>query len=118
MFWIEFLFAVILTELFTELVIKSVVFRPVRGRIKKLGKWFAELFSCGYCFSLWAAYGVVLLLQLAYDFTGWYWVDLALTGFVVHRLANYLHNFSDKWLDKYYDLRFTNSGPDAPEGDD
>ena len=118
MFWVTFLFAVILTELLTELVIKSAVFRPARDRIKKLGKPFAELFSCGYCFSVWASYGVVLLLGLAYDFTGGYYLDLALTGLVVHRLSNYLHNFVDKWLDKYYDMRFINSGSDDPEGND
>jgi hypothetical protein len=109
MFWVEFIFAVILTELLTELVIKSVLFRPIRERIKGLGSWFKEFFSCGYCFSVWAAYGVVLLLQLTYDFTGWFWLDLSLMGFIVHRLSNFLHNFNDKYLDKYYDLRFVNS---------
>ncbi len=117
MFWVTLLFAVILTELLTEFVIKSVVFRPVRDLIKKLGGWFAELFSCGYCFSVWSAYGVVLLLGLAYNFTGWYYVDLTLTGLIVHRLSNYLHNFNDKFLDKYYDVRFINSGSDPEEND-
>ena len=118
MFWIEFALAIILTELATELVIKSVIFKPIRERIKKLGQWFEELFSCGYCFSFWVACGVVLLLQLVYDFTGYYWVDLSLTGLVVHRLSNYLHNFNDKWLDKYYDIRFVNSESDDSEGTD
>lgn len=102
MFWVELIFAVILTELFTELVVKSVVFRPIRERIQSLGRWFKDLLACGYCFSVWASYGVVLLLGLAYDFTGWYYLDLTLTGFIVHRLSNYLHNFNDCWLDKYY----------------
>jgi hypothetical protein len=118
MFWVEFILAVVLTELVTELVVKSAVFRPIRERIKKLGSWFRELFSCGYCFSFWAAYGVVLLLQLAYDFTGYLWVDLSLTGLVIHRLSNYLHNFDDKWLNKYYDVRFVNSEPNDSEGTD
>lgn len=115
MFWVELVFAVILTELFTELAIKSVVFRPIRERIKKLCSWLNDLFACGYCFSIWGSYGVVLLLGLAYNFTGWYYIDLTLTGFIVHRLSNYLHNFNDKWLDKYYDMRFINSGSDDPE---
>ncbi len=117
MFWIEFCLAVILTELLTELVIKSVIFRPIRDRIKNLGGYLSELFSCGYCFSFWAASGVVLLLGLAYNFTDYYLVDLTLTGLVVHRLSNYLHNFVDKWLDKYYDTRYVNSGPEGPESD-
>ncbi len=117
MFWISLLLAVVLTELLTEFVIKSVVFRPAREQIKKLGAWFAQLFSCGYCFSVWSAYGVVLLLGLAYNFTGWYYVDLTLTGLIVHRLSNYLHNFNDKWLDKYYDVRFINSDHSSEEND-
>ena len=118
MFWIELLLAVILTELVTELVIKSVIFSPLRERIKKLGTYINDLFSCGYCFSVWSAYGVVILLNLAYDFTGWYYVDLTLTGLVVHRLSNYLHNFNDKYLDKYYDVRFINSEAHASEEKD
>lgn len=102
MFWVSLLFAVVLTELLTEFVIKSVIFRPARDQIKKLGAWFAELFSCGYCFSVWSAYGVVFLLDLSYNFTGWHYVNLTLTGLIVHRLSNYLHNFNDCWLDKYY----------------
>ena len=118
MFWVTLLFAVILTELLTEFVIKSVVFKPVRDRIKGLHKYLAALFSCGYCFSVWSSYGVVLLLGLVYNFTGWYWADLTLTGLVVHRLSNYLHNFNDKHLDKYYDVRYVSSGSDDPEEND
>ena len=94
------------------MVIKSVVFRPVREQIKKLGKYFSEFISCGYCFSVWSSYGVVFLLGLAYDFTGWYWVDMTITGLIVHRLSNYLHNFNDRWLDKYYSLSHVNSEKD------
>lgn len=32
MFWITLLFAVILTELITELVIKSILLKPIRDR--------------------------------------------------------------------------------------
>ncbi len=117
MFWIDLLLAVILTELITELVIKSIIFKPIRERIKGLHGWLAELLNCGYCFSVWAAYGIVILMGLVYNFTDYYVVDLTLTGLVVHRLSNYLHNFVDKWLDKYYDARFINSGPEDPESD-
>lgn len=111
---IKFTLAIILTELITELIVKSVIFRPVRERLKSLNGWFKELLSCGYCTSVWVAFGVAILLQLAYNLTGWFLVDLGLTAFVVHRLSNYLHNFNDKWLDKYYDVRFVNS--EHPEG--
>jgi hypothetical protein len=110
---IEFLFAVLLTELLTELVIKSVLFKPLRKKLPNFfipfHEWVKELLGCGYCFSVWVAFGVAFLLQVAYDLTGWYPVDLALTALVIHRVSNYLHNFNDCWLDKYYNLTRVNS---------
>jgi hypothetical protein len=114
---LKFLAAVLLTEQLTELVIKSEIIRPVRDFIKSRVSWLKTFFSCGYCFSVWAALGVVLLFGLAYNLTGWYWVDLVITSFLIHRLSNYLHNFNDKYLDKYYDTRYINSGH-MPEGEE
>ena len=109
MFWFGLIFAVILTELLTELVIKSEIFEPIRNWIFKLGDWFEKLFKCGYCFSVWVAFGVVFLTQLSYPLTGSLWLDLGLTALVVHRLSNILHNVIDKWTDKYYDVRYINT---------
>lgn len=100
---------VLLTELITELVIKSIIFKPLRVKVKSISPWFKDLFSCGYCFSVWVAFGVVFTLQLSYNFTGNPWVDLTIMSLITHRLSNYLHNFNDKVLDKYYDTHFVNS---------
>ena len=117
MFWIEFFLVVILTELFTELFVKSIIFKPVRDKIKSLHRWFDDLLSCGYCTSVWVAFGLAIVLKLAYPFTGTLFVDLPLTAFIAHRLSNFLHNFNDKWLDKMYDVRFINSEhDDSSEG--
>lgn len=106
---IQVLFCIILTELITELVVKSEIFKPIRNLIFRLGNWFQKLFSCGYCFSVWAAFGVVLLTQTSYPLTGNKVLDLGLMALVVHRLANVLHNVIDKWTDKYYDVRYVNT---------
>lgn len=113
---LKFALAVVLTELLTELAIKSVLLKPPRDALSGLSSWLKELFSCGYCFSVWAAWGVVFVLQLAPGLTEWYWLNLGLTGLAVHRLSNYLHNFNDKWLDKYYDMRFVNTEHESSEG--
>ncbi len=105
----QIVFVIILTELTTELIIKSEIFKPVRNLIFKLGDWFTKLFSCGYCFSVWAAAAVVFLTNTSYPLTSNHWLDLGLMALVVHRLSNYLHNFNDKFLDKYYDVRFVNT---------
>ena len=101
---------VLLTELSVELVIKSEIFRPVREKVFFiLGDWFKKLFTCGYCFSVWAAFGVVFLTNTSYPLTGNSYVDLALCALVVHRLSNVLHNVIDKVTDKYYDVRYVNT---------
>ena len=104
-----FIFLIILTELLTELVIKSQIFKPLRNWIKGWGSWFAELFSCGYCFSVWAAFFVVIVGGLSVPITEHNLLNTVLTSLVVHRLSNILHNIIDKWTDKYYDMRFVNS---------
>jgi len=114
---LKFLFAVLLTELLTELVIKSEISKPARDFIKSGGSWLKTLFSCGYCFSVWTAFGVAFSFGLAYNLTGVYWADLAITSLLIHRLSNYLHNFNDKYLDKYYDMRYVNSGSPPEEED-
>ncbi len=107
---IQVLFCILLTETVTELVGKSEIFKPIRNMFFKLGSWVKKLIQCGYCLSLWAAAGVVLLTNTSYPLTGNHWLDLGLMSLVVHRLSNYLHNFNDKYLDKYYDTRYINSG--------
>jgi hypothetical protein len=106
---IQIFFCVVLTELLTELAIKSQIFKPVREQLFRLGKWFHELFTCGYCFSVWAAFGVVFLTETSYPLSGNKFLDLGLMALVIHRLSNILHNVIDKWTDKYYDTRYVNT---------
>jgi hypothetical protein len=108
-FFLQLLGLVLVTEAIVELVIKSEIFRPVREQIFKAGDWFKKLFSCGYCFSVWVATGLVFLSQTSYPLVGNKFLDLALAALVVHRLSNILHNVIDKWTDKYYDMRYVNT---------
>ena len=109
-------FLVVLTEALTELAIKSEIFKTAREKISSLNNWLKTLLSCGYCFSVWVAFGVVFSAQISYPLVGNHWIDLGLTALVVHRLSNILHNVIDKWTDKYYDMRFINS--EQGEGSD
>jgi hypothetical protein len=102
--------AALVTEAITELVIKSEIFKPFREIIFKLGSWFEKLFTCGYCFSVWAALLVVLVFPATVlhvsDIIG---VDMGIAVLIIHRLSNVIHNITDKWTDKYYDLRYINT---------
>lgn len=109
MFFVKFALSVVLVELLTELIVKSEIAKPLRKKIKGINSWFRELFSCGYCMSVWVAFGVAILTGVSYSFTGVFPVDVGITAFILHRFSNYLHNFNDKWLDKYYDTRFVNA---------
>ena len=106
--FIQIFCVIILTEALTELVVKSEIFKPVRQFVSKWN-WFRELFNCGYCLSVWMAFGVVFLTQTSYPLVGNHWLDLGLMALVVHRASNVLHNVIDKWTDKYYDVRYINS---------
>ncbi len=108
-FFIQLFLIVILTEAVTELTVKSDIFKPVRDLFFKLGDWAKTLFSCGYCFSVWVAVGVVFATNTYYSLTDIHMVDLGLMSLVVHRLSNILHNSIDKWTDKYYDTKYVNT---------
>lgn len=128
---IEFLLGIILCELITELVIKSEIFEPITNVFKtRMDKnrflWFlGSLFSCGYCFSVWVGVFIAIILNITlidnfifgYGKLG-YGLDLILSGLIIHRCSNILHNVIDKWTNKFYDLRFRKSDDFLIEGDD
>ncbi len=114
MLWILLLFAIsFATEAVVELIVKSEIFAPIRRLVSKLGSWTTELFKCGYCFSVWVALGwitaVPAVIIPASTYPG---VNVLLTLLVVHRTSNIIHNVIDKWTDKYYDMRYTNTDKD------
>jgi ABC-type iron transport system FetAB permease component len=97
------------TEAVVELLVKSVVFEPVRKFVSRVN-WFKQLFSCGYCMSVWVAAAAVACVPVAVmPLSDFVLVNILATTLVVHRLSNVMHNVIDKWTDKYYDMRFVNT---------
>lgn len=99
-----FVCCVVFTEAVTELLTKSLIFSGIREKIVGKGGFLASLISCGYCTSVWVSlapslFFVSIMHNLNYvQFLGlWFFIAI-----VVHRSSNYLHNFNDKWLDKFY----------------
>ncbi len=114
---LSFIFTLLLlalaTEAAVELVIKSSIFESIRKHISKLGSWPEELLKCGYCFSVWIAAGIILVVpSTIINVSPWLAVNFLITVLIVHRLSNITHNVIDKWTDKYYDLRYTNTVKD------
>lgn len=97
--------SVVFVEGLTELVRKAVIFDRPREFVKR-NNFFDALLSCGYCTSVWAAMLPASLVFLI-GANLWFYEQVFLFIFftiVLHRLANYLHNFNDKHLDKYYEV--------------
>jgi hypothetical protein len=102
-----FLLSVVFVEGATELVTKSLIFKPVREMLP-VGSFVWQGIHCGHCTSVWMAMLPALTLALFTPFLPIYFFPMTTIFFVVvlQRLANYLHHFVDKFLDKYYDPRF------------
>ena len=100
--------AAVFTEGFTELCLKSAIFSSLRDELRDKSSFLDSLLSCGFCFSMWAACIPSLFFTLFFFYINAYFVipQFLITVIVVQRLSNYLHNFNDKFLDKYYDPRF------------
>ena len=99
----------IMAETLTELAVKSQIFLTTRTWLSGKSDFLKELLHCGYCFSVWMAFFVIVVTGLFIPLTGRAILDGFITLLVVHRLSNVLHNVIDKWTDKYYDTRFINT---------
>jgi len=100
---------VVLTEATTQLVTKSTIFYKFREIIEKKSEFFGELFTCGYCFSVWASifWNLVFhLLEISIILVDYWFINFFISVIVVHRLSNYLHGFSDRFLDTRKDIRY------------
>ena len=91
----------------TELLCKSKFFSWFREWLKLNSSFLGELISCGYCTSVWVANLPAFLVAGLFPLSWFHTPVIFLISLVFfHRIANYLHNFNDKFLDKYYDPRF------------
>lgn len=100
----------LLVETITEVTIKSLIFKPLRLRISEISNRFKELLSCGYCFSFWVSFFTVLIFSsLKPEIVENDFLNFVVTVLIVQRLSNFIHNFNDCWLDKYYNSFRTNS---------
>ena len=80
MIWV---IAVMATEAITEILLESALLDKPRAYLTK--RWFfKELLGCGWCLSVWVAAAVVGVIAVG--------LKIILIPFVVHRIANVLHD--------------------------
>lgn len=108
--WVATILAVVAIESITEIIIDSRLFKPMRRKIKKKWRKISEAeyqyskierrvffflnawVSCGYCLSY--VVSAVAALFVAIRMSGYPLVDFFFTMFILGRLANWLHEFT------------------------
>jgi len=97
------LILVVFIEATTELICKSLIFSKVREKLVSVHPFIAAMIKCGYCTSVWVAIFPAIYCAYLFDPRWWEFPPLFVVFMLVlHRLSNYLHNFNDKYLDKFY----------------
>jgi len=90
--------AVVATEAITEILLHSNLFRRPRKFLARAW-FFREIFSCGWCLSVWVATVVCITI-----YTGLWYILLPL---LIHRLSNLFHVAYEivrkiRWLPKWH----------------
>jgi hypothetical protein len=113
-FFLVLLVCIFFVEGITELLVKSKFFSSFREFFKRrqsenIYRFIHEVISCPYCTSVWVSLFIIILIYMVSFFTGFNFsfvgfapLDLFLLVVLTHRLSNHLHNFCDKYLDKFY----------------
>lgn len=97
-------FLVILVESVTEIITSSTLFQPVRNWLAKkafdssVASFFSKLIQCGYCASVWIAFSCAWILQ--FNLVNFF-IDWVIFAFVLHRLANFWHEFLSRWFSRH-----------------
>lgn len=95
-------------EAVVELVSKSVFFSFLRTYLlnstNRVKHFFGEAIKCPYCCSVWVSFILTLVLFVFVTpvLTSVVVIDFVLFLLVVHRLSNYVHDFSDRYISKDY----------------
>lgn len=110
---------VLLTETLTQLAIKADIFNSIRDYLRSKSSFLDELLICGYCFSVWAAIAVNLVVYTAGDPLIYIkfnnlgaldtFINFCVSVLITHRLSNYLHGVSDRFFDTQKDIRYNNN---------
>ena len=79
----RWILAIICVEALTEILIHSSLIDNLRRPLKKYW-FFREVFSCGWCLSLWAAIFVSFIILLGFE--------IVLIPLAIHRIANIFHD--------------------------
>jgi len=100
---IALLFIIIAVEAITEIIVASDVFLELRGWFSRQENvvlhFISRLITCGYCCSVWVAGMIAWCVPLS--LTGYWYMDIIIKWYAVHRMANWFHEFMARWLNRH-----------------
>lgn len=93
---IKWLLIIIAVEAIVEVIVSADITLRIRAFLSKINPGFlGKLFSCGYCMSVWVA--ATIAWAAPGILTESLILDIIIKTFVVHRLANILHEGISRW---------------------
>lgn len=103
MIWI---FVIIYVEAVTEVIVSGSIFVRFRNAISKKSEFLGDLISCGYCLSVWVSATIAWglpgrIFQSMSQHQAFFYVDIFVKIFVLHRLSNILHEGISRWIGRY-----------------
>lgn len=103
------LILLLLTELTTELIIKSTIFLPIRIYFINKSKFLGDLLTCGYCFSVWSSMFWCITFYITNNIPMLVlnsFINFVIIWLISHRLSNMLHGAIDRYFDTRKDIRY------------
>jgi len=96
-------FLVLAVEAITEIIVASDLLVELRGWFSRQENvvlhFISRLITCGYCCSVWVA--AMLAWCVPISLTGYWWVDIIIKTFAVHRMANWFHELMSRWFSRH-----------------
>jgi len=110
---LEFLLIILigslLVESIVEIISKSGVFLPFREWLANKKNPFlvfiSDMMNCPFCLSVWAGWFVAIVLNITIPLIGqgvvWGVVSYFLSGLLLHKIANVIHDIHDRIVYSY-----------------
>lgn len=103
MSFIVFILMVIAVEAISEIITSSDIFVGLRGWFSRqenlILNFISRMITCGYCCSVWVS--GTLAWSIPLSLTGYWFIDIVINTFAVHRLSNWYHEFMSRWQGRH-----------------
>jgi hypothetical protein len=102
------LISIVAVESITEVVVKSYIMSNLRNYLMNRFKFLQYLLTCGYCFSFWATFLILILLVITGSTPKIMnnMLNIFFIFFIIQRGSNIMHGMVDRYFDTRKDIRY------------